>query len=215
MKIQSLWLKMSLKPLIPLAPAPEYRSRIIQAICLCVLVLYGYRALQVEILRLAFFAVPINLCFGGLVLAGVVYWFILLFHGVRAMATPRPNGVLLFVVIIGAFLAWYTPEPPLREEAKLFFDRSRYEEIAEQGRSTYLAGKYDCIELADQDQDLARTCVLVEGNHAVFRAYPGIFLLVYSYDEHVPTAADCREDWNGSVWKRIDKNWFICKSNIN
>jgi hypothetical protein len=160
-----------------------------------------------------FFATPINLCFGGLVLAGMVYWFILLYHGSRALLTPRPNGLLFFVVIIGAFFAWFTPEPPAREEVKLFFNRSRYEEIAGQGRSTYLAGEYECTSLADQDQDLAQNCVTIEGNHAAFRVYPGIFSLVYSYDEQVPTYADC--DWNGSVWKRIDKNWFICKSNIN
>ena len=206
---------MSLKTFFALPSDPKYRSRIIQAVCLCVLVFYGYRALQVEILRLAFFAVPINLCFGGLVLAGVVYWFILLFHGFRAMATPRHNGLLFLAVIAGALFAWYMPEPPLREEVRLFFDRSRYEQIAGQGRSIYLAGKNDCIELGDMDIVLAWNCVIVEGNHAVFRVHPGIFTLVYSYDEQAPTAADCREDWNGSIWKRIDTNWFICRSNVN
>jgi hypothetical protein len=204
---------MSLRTFFALPPDPKYRSRIIQAICLCVFVLYGYRAVQAEILRWAFLAVPILLYCGGLVLVGMVYWFVLLFHGFRAMLTPQPNGLLFFVVIIGAFFAWYTPEPPLREEVKLFFNRSRYEEIAEQGHSIYLAGKYECIELADQDQDLAWMCVIVEGNHAVFNVYHDIFSLVYSYDEQSPTAADC--DWNGSVWKRIDTNWFICKSDIN
>jgi hypothetical protein len=174
-------------------------------------VLYGYRALQAEILRWGFTAVPILFCFGGLVWAGIAYWLILLYHGLRAMLTPPANGLLFFVVIMGALFAWYTPEPPLREEAKFFFNRSRYEEIAEQGRSIYLAGQYECIELADQD--LAWTCVMVEGNHAVFDVYPDNFSLVYSYDEQAPTAADC--DGNGSVWKQIDKNWFICKSDIN
>lgn len=205
---------MRLKTFLALPSDPKYRSRVIQAIFLCVLVFYGYRALQVEILRLAFFAVPINLCFGGLVLAGVVYWFILLYHGFLAMLRPQHNGLLFLAVVAGALFAWYTPEPPLREEVKLFFDRSRYEQIAGQGRSIYLAGKNDCIELGDMDADLARNCVIIEGNHAVFGVYP-VFSLVYSYDEQDPAASDCREDWNGSIWKRIDKNWFICKANLN
>lgn len=206
---------MDLRSLFALPADPKYRSRVLQAVVLCVFVFYGFRALQAEIQRLAFFAIPINLCFGGLVLAGMVYWFFLLYHGFRALLTSQSNGLLLFVVIIGAFFAWFTPEPPLREEVKLFFNRSRYEEIAGQERSTYLAGEYECTSFADQDQDLAWNCVTIEGNHAAFQVYPGIFSLVYSYDGQVPTAANCREDWNGSIWKRIDKNWFICKSNVN
>lgn len=204
---------MSLKTFFTLPSEPKYRSFIIQAICLCIFVLYGFRALQAEILRLAFFATPINLCLGILALVGIVYWFILLYHGIRATIKPRPNVLLFSVLIIGAFFAWYTPEPPLREEVKLFFNHDRYEQVAEQGRSIYLAGEHECIELAGRDQDLAWTCVTVEENYAVFRVSPGIFSLVYSYDDYPPTAADC--DWNGSIWKQIDKQWFICKSNIN
>jgi hypothetical protein len=201
---------MSIKSFFVLPSDPKYRSRIIQAIGLCVFVLYGFRALQAEIVRWGFFAEIISLCFGGLVLVGLVYWSVLLFYGFRAMLTLQPNGLLFFVLVIGAFFAWYTPEPPLREEMKLTFNRSRYEQIVEQGRSSYASGKNDCIELADNDKDLAWTCVIVEGNFAKFDVYPDVFSLVYSYDEQAPTAADC--DWNGYVWKRIDKNWFICRS---
>lgn len=189
------------------------RSRIIQTVGLCVFALYGYRAFQPEILRWGFLSVPVLLGGGALVLVGLSYWLVLLFSGLRAMRGPRPNGWLFAVVIMGALFAWFAPEPPLREEVKLSFNRDRYEAIAEQSRSIYLAGTNECVELASTDRDLAWNCVMVEGNHAVFDLYRDSFSLVYSYDEQAPTAADCA--WNGSIWKRIDKNWFICKSKIS
>ncbi len=204
---------MSLLTFFALPSDAKYRSRIIQAVCLCVFVLYGYRALQAEVLRWGFLSTPTLLGGGVLLLVGIVYWLILLSSGFRAMRAPRPNGLLFFVVIVGALFAWYTPEPPLREEVKLSLNRGRYEEIAEQSRSIYLAGDNDCVELASTDRDLAWNCVIVEGNHAIFDVYRDSFSLVYSYDGQNPTAADC--GWNGSVWKRIDQNWFICKSDIS
>jgi hypothetical protein len=116
-------------------------------------------------------------------------------------------------VVIGALLAWYLPEPPLREEIKLYFNRNRYEQIVEEGRPIYLAGERKCIDLEFKDRNLAFKCVFVEENYAEFNIYRDIFSLVYSYDKQKPQAVDC--DWNGYVWKQIDEHWFICKSDIN
>jgi hypothetical protein len=204
---------MRLKTFFSLPPDSKYRRHIINAICLCVFVFYGFRALQAEILRWDLLAALFLLGCGGLVLIGAVYWLILFFNGIRALFKPQTNGLLLLTVIIGALFAWYMPEPPTREEVKLFLNRDRYERVTEQGRSIFLAGKKDCIELSSKDKDLAYTCVFIEENYARFNIYRDVFSLVYSYDKRVPTAVDC--DWNGYVWKQIDENWFVCKSDVN
>jgi len=204
---------MSLKNFFTMSSEQKYRVLIVQAIFLCVVIFFGFRALQAEILRWDFLAAFILLGCGIPVLLGMVYWLILLLYGIRAMLMPKPNGLLFFIVILGAFFAWYMPEPPMREEIKLFFNRSRYEQIAEQGRARSLAGKRECIELAYKDRDLAARCVFVEENYASFQIYRDVFSLVYSYDYQTPKAVEC--GWNGYVWKRIDLTWFISKSDIN
>jgi len=204
---------MSLKNFFTMSSEQKYRVLIVQAIFLCVVIFFGFRALQAEILRWDFLAAFILLGCGIPVLLGMVYWLILLLYGIRAMLMPKPNGLLFFIIILGAFFAWYMPEPPMREEIKLFFNRSRYEQIAEQGRARSLAGKRECIELAYKDRDLAARCVFVEENYASFQIYRDVFSLVYSYDYQTPKAVEC--GWNGYVWKRIDLTWFICKSDIN
>ncbi len=204
---------MNLRYFFALPTERKHRSRIIQAVILCVFVFYGFRASQAEILRLGYLAACILLGSGVGLLAAVIYWFVLLIHGIRAVMSRQPNGLLLFALIIGAFFAWYFPKPPLREEIKLFFNRNRYEQIVEQGRPIYLAGDRKCIEPEFKDRDLAFTCVLVEKNYAEFNIYRDLFSLVYSYDKQKPRGVDC--DWNGYVWKQIDEHWFVCKSDIN
>jgi hypothetical protein len=142
---------------------------------------------------LGFLAAFIFLGCGGVVLLGLVYWLVLFIYGIRAIFSPQPNGVLFCVVVLGALLAWYLPEPPLREEIKLYFDRYRYEQIAEQGRPIFLAGERKCIELEFKDRNLAFKCVFVENNYAEFNIYRDVFSLVYSYDYQKPQAVDC--DW--------------------
>jgi len=204
---------MSLKQFFAWPADPQYRNRILHAVALCLVVFYGFRALEAEILRWGLLAALFLLGFGGAVLAGIVYWIVLLVHGIRAMLNPHPNGLLISILVFGALFAWYFPEPPLREEIKLFFNRNRYEEIIAQARPIYQAGERKCIELESKDSDLAFTCVLVEENYAEFHVNRDDFSLVYSYNGQKPTAVEC--EWNGYVWKQIDGNWFICKSDVN
>ena len=60
----------------------KYRVLIVQAIFLCVVIFFGFRALQAEILRWDFLAAFILLGWGIPVLLGMVYWLILLLYGI-------------------------------------------------------------------------------------------------------------------------------------
>lgn len=191
----------------------KLQSRIIRSGLLCAVIVYGYRAFEVEILRPGLIAALFLLVCFSFALIGLIYWFVLLIHGIRAIISKAPNGLLLSVVLIGPLLAWVIPRPPLREEVKLFLNRSRYEYVVESNRQIYIAHEDACIELKPEDKDLAFGCVLFRDNYASFKVYRGVFSLVYSFDKQTPQAVQC--DWNGYVWKRLDENWFICKEDVN
>jgi hypothetical protein len=188
----------------------KHRSRIIQAILLC-FVLYGYRAIRVEMLRLDFpLAFPAFGVRSGVALVALCYWFVLLFLGIRAIWSRQPNGLLVSVLVIGMLFAWFLPEPPMREEINLFFNRNRYDEIVEQGRLHYQAGNMKYLRIVyEKNRDLVSECPLVMSNSVQFTIYSGTFSLAYSYDKKKPEAPDCTG--NGDVWKQIDENWYICK----
>ena len=142
--------------------------------------------------------------------AGVVYGLVLLFLGIRAIWSRQPNGLLVSILVIGTLFAWFLPEPPMREEIKFFFYRSRYEAFIEQARPRYLAGDRICSKMVyEKYRDLSLKCPYAMSNSVEFTIYPGTFSLAYSFDKKKPEAPYCI--WNGDVWKQIDENWYICK----
>ena len=192
----------------------KHRNHIIQAVLLC-FVLYAYRALRVEMLRmdLDLFFILFFPIYEIVPFVGIFCWFVLLAVGLRTIWISQRNGLLIFVLVVGALFAWFMPEPPMREEIKLFFNRNRYEEVIAQGRLYYREGVTERFKLADENSDLSlRKYLYVAGNFMEFSIYPGTFSLIYSYDKNEPEG--CGHDERVAywvLWKKIDENWYICK----
>ena len=188
------------------------RGYIVTVCLLSLFMVYGFRAVELEVLRLAEIGLLINLVECALLVVGLIIWAYLVWKSVGMARRPAPSFALLVAVIAMPLASYFAPIPPTREEVRLWQRRDEYEAIALEvfTRAKYRDGT--CVSSDAQERDLSERCLLVSSNSVFFAVYHGMVFLVYSVDGSPPTDMYCGGD--GYVWKRIDQHWSICKANL-
>ena len=188
------------------------RGSIVLVCALSLVVGYGFRAVAIEVLRLAEVGLLIELLECAFTLASIAVWVYLIWKAFRLVRRPEPSIALLLAVIVAPLVSYLAPIPPAREEIRLWQRRGEYEAVALEvfARAEYHLG--GCVASNAQERGLSEDCLQVSTNSVLFTVYDGVVFLVYSVDGKPPNDVYC--GWDGHIWKWIDAHWCICKADL-
>lgn len=147
----------------------------------------------------------------------------LVYKVIRHRLDKNGSHLPLLLLVSGTFLASVVPTPPIAEEASFTKHRTDYEYVVALAKSNQLVHGNRCLadspsfqafEVPGGFEHLSESCIYVHdyaGNINVeFTPYRySVALNYFENPSDLTKSRDC--DFRGSVWSRINENWYVCK----